>query len=627
MSLRRTLTDIARRALAPEPASRDATLRRMERFGAMTYLVSSAEYLARPSDRRRGGFNDWSVARRVMLVRMPRAARIVDFIARPRVTEAVHVARIAAAAALLAPTRGRRRGIAGALLALSSLGLHQRHHNGTDGTDQVSFIVAASTALSRALQPKPRLVDSVLWTVALQATLSYAASGWVKLAGPSWRSGAAIPGVTRTRTYGDPQMWRLVHRHPFLGRALGANVLAMECLFPTIYLARGRIAPAWLHGVSFFHLVNARVMGLGRFVWAFSGLHPAILFATDARRRRSMKISGREEPARDDTVPQATALLGVAGVAGGLISQARRRTRVLAGREGEERLRTSAGNELAFVRSGRRDDGPVVIFEHGLLSSPEFWHWTEQALADRCEVVSYARAGYSSSRYGKARTGWAIDAGVDDLLELARHVGDGRAVVLAGHSLGGWIALRAAAQAPDRVAGVVLVDSSHPAELQRSTRQAKGQEAITQNLMLMGPSLALGLGPLLEKPEWIVHFPPELHKPILDQYRDPRMWTAGLREWRAVETEFEAFSEGEVPPVQCPVLAITAGLTAKLDPVQDELHREYAALNDRSRHVVVDGADHERLLFDRRAAATVAGHISEMLGEIAEEVPHETATR
>jgi pimeloyl-ACP methyl ester carboxylesterase len=581
----------------------------MERFAAMTYLVSSAEYLARPADRRRGGFNDWSVARRVLLVRLPRATKIVDAIARPKVTEAVHVARMAAAAGLLAPLRGRRRGLLGGLLATSSLALHQRHHNGTDGTDQVSFIVAASTALARAMQRSPARVDAVLWTVALQATLSYAASGWVKLAGPSWRSGEAIPGVTRTRTYGDPHMWRLLKRWPLLARGLGASVLAMECLFPAVYLAGGRLAPAWLHGTSFFHLVNARVMGLGRFVWAFSGLHPAVLYASDGRRTD-----------RDNTVPQATALLAAAGIAAGLLTQARRRSRVLAGHDGEERLTTTAGNELAFVRSGRRDrDRPVVILEHGLLSSPDFWHWTARALADRCEVVTYARAGYASSRYRKGRPGWAIDAAVDDLLELARHVRDGsRPVVLAGHSLGGWIALRAAARAPGVVDGVALVDSSHPAELQRSSRQAKGQEAVTQNLLLMGPSLALGLGPLLEHPDWIEHFPDELRKPILDEYRDPRMWVAGLREWRAVATEFEAFSEGEVPPVECPVVAITAGLTAKLDPIQDELHREYAALNDRSRHVVVENVDHEGLLFQAKPARIVAGHISELLDEIAD---------
>lgn len=246
--------------------TRDTVLERMERMSAATYLVSSAEYLARPGDRRLGGFNHWDVARRTLHARLPRAAPVMDVVARPRVTTAIHLARASVAATLIAPTRGRRRGLGGALLAGSSVALHNRHHYGTDGTDQVSSIVAAASAAARAVQPRAGLVDGVLWSVALQATMAYGVAGWVKLAGPSWRSGAALPGVTRTKTYGDPDMWRLLTRRPRVARALGISVLAMECLFPAVFLRGGRLAPIWLHGTSLFHLVNARVMGLGRFV-------------------------------------------------------------------------------------------------------------------------------------------------------------------------------------------------------------------------------------------------------------------------------------------------------------------------------------------------------------------------
>lgn len=351
-------------------------------------------------------------------------------------------------------------------------------------------------------------------------------------------------------------------------------------------------------------------------------MHPAVIYASDRRQREDE--GRRAEPVRDDTVPRVTALMGAAAFAGGLVTQARRRAQVVAGAPGEERLTTRAGNELAYVRAGAGGaDRPVVVLEHGLLSSPDFWHWIAGSLAERCEVVTYARAGYAASRYRRGTPGWTIGAAVDDLLDLARHVAGDRRVVLGGHSLGGWIAIRAAGAAPDLVRGVALVDSSHPAELQRSSRQAKGQEAITQNLMLMGPSLALGLGQLLETPDWLSLFPAERRGRIMNQYRDPRLWTAGLREWRAVASEFEAFGEGDLPALECPVVSITAGLTAMLDPIQEQLHRELAALNRRSRHVVVEGVDHERLLFQREAAERAAGHVGELLDDVLsdEEVP------
>lgn len=594
----------------------------MERLSAITYVVGSVEYLARPGDRRRGGFNDWDVARRTLHARLPRTARVFDVIARREMTTALHLARIGAALSLFGRGRVRDRALADALLALSSLGLHTRHHNGTDGTDQVIFVSTLCSALARSVQRRPDLVDAVLWTVALQTTMAYGLSGWAKLAGPSWRSGSALAGVTRTRTYGDPRVWEMLASRPRTARLLGYAVLTMECLFPVVYAGGGRLVPAWLYAIGLFHLVNARVMGLGRFVTAFSSLHASVRYTSDARRRAV--VGGDAEPSRDDTLPQVTGVLTAGALVGGLVAQARRRRRVLAGRAGEQRLRTAAGNELVLRRRGdQRGEGPVVVFEHGLLCTADFWHWSATALAERCEAVTYSRAGYGASRYARerralrSRADWSLDEAVADLVDLVVHVGGGRRpVILAGHSVGGWIALRAAQRTPALVQGVALVDSSHPMEIQRSSRQAKGQEAITQNLVLMGPSLGLGLGPLLEPPDWLGLLPEAERGPLMDQYRDGRLWRSGLREWRAVSSDFEAFREGDLPQLGCPVLAITAGYTAALDPIQEELHGELAALGTSGRHVVIPKIDHERILFQRQAAESVAGYIAELAAQL-----------
>ena len=583
----------------------------MERLNAVTMIVSSSEHLARPEDRVHGGFNDWAVARRGLYSRSPKLARVIDVAARPAVTRSLHLARIAAGGLLLAPTGRRTRTLADAVVLSSTLLLHPRAHYGTDGTDQVGAIVSASSTLARGLHRQPKLVDAVLWGVALQATVSYAASGWVKVTSRTWRSGEALPGVTRTMTYGDARLWRLLVRYPRVTRMLCRSVLAMECGFPTVYALGGRLAPAYLHGTAFFHLVNARVMGLGRFVWAFGSMHPAVLYTSDHRHRG----------VRADTAPRVTGALGAAVLAAGAAIQARRHRRVLAAGPQDERLTTKLGNELVYRRFGPDGDGPVVILEHGLLSSPLLWQWTANALSERHTVVTYARAGYGASTH-RAATPYQLDQAVDDLVDLAFHVSGGRRpVVLAGHSLGGWLAIRAARRAPALIRGVALVDSCHPGELLRSSRQAKGQESITRSLRFVAPSLAMGLGLLVAAPGYTL--PADVQARFLDEYRDSRLWSAGMREWRSTQAEFMAF-DGELPRLDCPVVSMTAEYTAKLDPIQLDLHRELADISAAGTHVEIPGVDHEDILVNPTGAAIVAERlagIADAAAGVAEEEP------
>ena len=102
---------------------------------------------------------------------------------------------------------------------------------------------------------------------------------------------------------------------------------------------------------------------------------------------------------------------------------------------------------------------------------------------------------------------------------------------------------------------------------------------------------------------------------VLAEYRDPRLWAAGQREWRATLAEFEAF-DGELPEIRVPLLVLTAGLTARNDAVQKELHDELAAAAPISEQHVIDGADHDQVLTHPKAARRVADRIAGFLQEV-----------
>lgn len=600
-----------RATTSPPTTTRAQALARTERLSALTHLVSSLEHLASPAERRPGGMNNWEISREATLVSSAPARRLLDVVGRPGVTAGVHCVRVAAAAALLAPTRGRAtRAGAGATLAGTSLLLHPRHHYGTDGSDQVAFLVQALGTLGRAAGGRHRVVDAALWTVGLQSTMSYAVSGWAKLAGPTWRSGRALEGVTRTLTYGDPRAFALVRSHPRAARAAGAAVLALESVFPLALLGRGRLARPLVAGVTTFHLSVARVMALGRFVPAFTSMHPAVLYV--ARDRAATAAPG--VPERDDTVARLAAAAAVGLVSAAALTRRANAATVRAGRGDEQVLRTTDGNALSYRRWGRTGaDTPVVLLESGLLSTPEHWEHLATHLAADAEVLTYHRAGYGPST---ARPGTALV--LDDLVghaaELLAAVAPGRPVVLVGHSLGGVLALRTAVATSADVRAVVLVDSSHPDELRRSQRQAHGADGLTAAFPLMATSLELGLGGLLAVPGWVTSLPPAARATALAQYRDARLWRAARREWTATLRDFGSEPAAVAPGV--PVLAVSAGLTLRQDEVQGELHRELAALGSPGRHEVLRGADHDTILSDARHAGALAALVTDFLAPV-----------
>jgi predicted alpha/beta-fold hydrolase len=186
-------------------------------------------------------------------------------------------------------------------------------------------------------------------------------------------------------------------------------------------------------------------------------MHPAVLYASGPRERTDAR--GRVVERRDDTMPKVAAGAAAATLTGALLSQANRRSGVLNGRGDERRLTTRSGNVLAYRRLGPDGaDMPTIVLESGLIATAEHWEWIARELADRFPIVTYNRAGYGPSAY-RARRPYTLDVAVGDLADLVRHVGGARPVVLVGHSLGGWLALRTADAAPEHVAAVGLLDS------------------------------------------------------------------------------------------------------------------------------------------------------------------------
>jgi pimeloyl-ACP methyl ester carboxylesterase len=112
------------------------------------------------------------------------------------------------------------------------------------------------------------------------------------------------------------------------------------------------------------------------------------------------------------------------------------------------------GARIAFDDTG--GDGPALILAHGFLMDREMFAPQVEAFSGTHRVVTWDERGFGDTEYDDAPfTYW--DSALD-CLALLDHLGIERAVV-GGMSQGGFVSLRVALTAPERVRALVLIDS------------------------------------------------------------------------------------------------------------------------------------------------------------------------
>jgi 3-oxoadipate enol-lactonase len=117
------------------------------------------------------------------------------------------------------------------------------------------------------------------------------------------------------------------------------------------------------------------------------------------------------------------------------------------------------GQRIRFDDSG--GSGPPVILSHGFLMDREMFAPQVEALAGDFRVISWDERGFGETEFdGQPFTYWDSAA---DCLGLLDHLGIDRAV-LGGMSQGGFLSLRAALLAPERVRALVLIDTQSGTE-------------------------------------------------------------------------------------------------------------------------------------------------------------------
>jgi pimeloyl-ACP methyl ester carboxylesterase len=311
----------------------------------------------------------------------------------------------------------------------------------------------------------------------------------------------------------------------------------------------------------------------------------------------------------------------------------------------QQLVAVDGGRRLNLYCAGAGD--PTVILEAGSGNSMVTWRFVQGAVAGATRVCAYDRAGLGFSD-AAARPADVRNL-ADDLRRLVEAAGITRPYVLVGHSLGGEIAVYAAATAPKDVAGMVLVDpafadqtDSLEAGLAPDNRKAI-RDAMARALAFKRTCLDAARAGNLDEPDSPAeracvntkHDPNKLdHTLSADrrkQLTEPKVWEAGIAELAAFapdgdhpdtdssELDSVPFDMGDKPLI---VLSRGVGEGAPGAPPADlprveaawiAGHAALAAHSRRGAQIVVAGARHY-IQIDRPQAVVDA--VLKVVGEV-----------
>jgi pimeloyl-ACP methyl ester carboxylesterase len=281
---------------------------------------------------------------------------------------------------------------------------------------------------------------------------------------------------------------------------------------------------------------------------------------------------------------------------------------------------------------------PTVILEAGLGSPSATWTWVKSGTGAYTRVCTYDRAGYGwSDMSPRPRTAGVIAEELHALLDAADEKGP---YVLVGHSFGGLAARVFTGRYPAEVAGLVLVDASHPAQCSPACNPAclplqmvPRTESFYRLTGILAPLGMLRLGDRIG----LVPFrsaarglPAAETDAVVAELSTTRYWRTSAAEFHGLFTSAaEATAAGALG--DRPLQVVTAGntyysgelevFTGRIDPRRVTaswltLQGDLARLSRHSARTLVPQASHVSLITDRANAESVVEAVRRVVNEV-----------
>lgn len=167
------------------------------------------------------------------------------------------------------------------LICLGFILFYANKWNGTfnGGSDMMSLIIGSGLFISSLDAIWPPLRQLGITYIGVHATFSYFIAGAIKLQTPDWRGGSGLPAFINSSLYSNQNLSALLSKKS-VSLGLSWLVMLFEITLP-LALLNGQILAYYFAGAMAFHITNALIFGLNRFIWVWAAAWPGIFFISE----------------------------------------------------------------------------------------------------------------------------------------------------------------------------------------------------------------------------------------------------------------------------------------------------------------------------------------------------------
>ena len=258
---------------------------------------------------------------------------------------------------------------------------------------------------------------------------------------------------------------------------------------------------------------------------------------------------------------------------------------------------------------------PTVVLDTALGAMSASWVRVQQEVSGTTRVCAYDRAGMGWSQSGpEPRDAKQVAGELHALLEGAGIDGP---YVLVGHSFGGLYMQTYAARNPEEVAGVALIESSHPEQFSRLPEARNSYEQIKLLYTVASLLAPIGVVRLFNLSPAPPELPHQQRAQIAALNPSTRQVSTTAQEFRATpQSTAQARSLRSLGDK--PLAVVSAGTQSS---GWLELQDDLATISPNSMHRVVKEATHTSVVYERSDAQATSAAIVEVVAAVRNDRP------